>query len=90
MMPLKKILEKIARIEFKTDAGSINFFFVLFLVIIFVFMEIFKNVKSLIWAIFFPNNPIQETNLVSFLIFISIFSLISILIVMIGERVKIK
>jgi len=89
LISIKQFLKKIYKFEFKTEVGIINFFSLLIIAVIIAFLEISDLIK-LIVKIFVPNWPIHQTNLYILIIIMLIYFIISIFIVMIGEKSKIK
>jgi hypothetical protein len=82
----KNILNKFYKYEFKTDAGAINFYFGLLIIIVYGSGELFSYIKKIIWKCLFPNNIVYESTLLKFLLVFLIFALLSVCSVIIGEK----
>ncbi len=85
MIPIKEILRKIVKYEFKTDAGIVNFIGVILFFIFIMFLKVGRHVEQLIWRVFFHENPNPEGLFKYFLAVIIIF-MVSVFCVYLGEK----
>jgi len=82
MINLKKIPKWILK-EFKTEAGKMNLFFGIILIMFYSFMEVFYSFKEFLFRLFFRKDPPSESLSI---IYIIIYFIISIAVVSKGEK----
>lgn len=85
MIKIKEFLKKIKKYEFKTDAGLINLVFGLGIMVLFGGLEIFTSLKAFLWRLLF-HMDLMSYDVPKLIILIPIYFIISIFIVMLGEK----